>query len=311
MTLVQTLSLDNIHVGGTPLRRFTCLEPNPGTRLFAKLEWMQAGCSVKARPAMAILRAAIVSKAWKPGMRFVDATSGNTGIAYAEFCSRADLPLTLFLPANASEERKATLRRLGAEVVLTSAMEGTDGAQQAAAERAAQAPDQYLYLDQYSNDANWQAHYATTGPEILEQTAGSVTHFVAGLGTTGTFTGASRRLRDSEPQLGKRVQLVALQPETSLHGMEGWKHLETAHVPAIYDAALPDAILPVSTEAAYAMIARVHREMGLRLSPSAAANLAGTVAAAERFGPGTYVTILADDHTKYSALYQRLNIPFS
>ena len=138
-----------------------------------------------------------------------------------------------------------------------------------------------------------------------------MTHFVAGLGTTGTFTGTGRRLRDSEPQLGRRVELIALQPETSLHGMEGWKHLETAHVPAIYDAALPDAILPVSTEAAYGMIARVHREMGLRLSPSAAANLAGTAAAAERFGPGTYVTVLADDHTKYSALYHRLNIPFS
>ena len=131
------------------------------------------------------------------------------------------------------------------------------------------------------------------------------------MGTTGTFTGTGRRLRDSEAALGRRVELIALQPETSLHGMEGWKHLETAHAPSIYDPTLPDAILPVSTETSYAMIVRVYREMGLRLSPSAAANLAGTVAAAERFGPGTYVTILADDHTKYSALYQRLNIPFS
>ena len=311
MTLVQTLSLDEIRVGGTPLQRFACLEPSPGTRIFAKLEWMQFGGSVKARPAMAILRDAMASGAWRPGMRLVDATSGNTGIAYAQCCHQAGLPLTLFLPANASEERKATLRRLGVELVLTDAMEGTDGAQQAASERAAQDPNDYLYLDQYSNDANWQAHYSTTGPEIIVQTDGALTHFVAGLGTTGTFTGTGRRLRDSEATLGRRVELIALQPETSLHGMEGWKHLETAHVPSIYDPTLPDAILPVSTEASYAMIARVYREMGLRLSPSAAANLAGTVAAAERFGPGTYVTILADDHTKYSALYQRLNIPFS
>ena len=311
MTLAQANSLQSIQVGNTPLQRFACLEPAPGVRMYAKLEWQQLGGSVKARPAMAILRHAVAAGRWRPGMRFVDATSGNTGIAYAEFCSRAGLPLTLFLPANASEERKTTLRRLGVELVLTDAMEGTDGAQRAAAERAAQSPDAYVYLDQYSNDANWQAHYATTGPEILEQTAGTVTHFVAGLGTTGTFTGTGRRLRDSEPQLGRRVELIALQPETSLHGMEGWKHLETAHVPAIYDAALPDAILPVSTEAAYGMIARVHREMGLRLSPSAAANLAGTAAAAERYGPGTYVTVLADDYTNYSALYHRLNIPFS
>ncbi|MGB1123155.1 MAG: PLP-dependent cysteine synthase family protein [Flavobacteriales bacterium] len=311
MTLAQTLSLDDIHVGGTPLWRFNCLEASTDIRIYAKLEWMQFGGSVKARPAMAILRDAVASDAWKPGMRMVDATSGNTGIAYAECCRRAGLPLTLFLPANASQERKAKLRRLGVELVLTDAMEGTDGAQQAAAERASQYPNDYLYLDQYSNDANWKAHYDSTAPEILEQTDGALTHFVAGLGTTGTFTGTGRRLRDSEPALGRRVQLVALQPETSLHGMEGWKHLETAHVPSIYDASLPDAILPVSTESAYAMIQRIYRQMSLRLSPSGAANLAGTVAAAERFGPGTYVTILADDHTKYSALYKRLNIPFS
>lgn len=311
MTLAQDLSLDEIRVGNTPMQRFACLEPNPGTQILAKLEWLQFGGSVKARPAMAILREAVASDAWRRGMRLVDATSGNTGIAYAQCCHQTGLPLTLFLPANASEERKTTLRRLDVELVLTDAMEGTDGAQRAAAERAAQSPGAYLYLDQYSNDANWQAHYSTTGPEIIEQTDGALTHFVAGLGTTGTFTGTGRRLRDSEAALGRRVELIALQPETSLHGMEGWKHLETAHVPSIFDPTLPDAILPVSTEASYAMIARVYREMGLRLSPSAAANLAGTVAAAERFGPGTYVTILADDHTKYSALYQRLNIPFS
>ena len=311
MTLAQANSLQSIQVGNTPLRRFACLEPAADIRIYAKLEWQQLGGSVKARPAMAILRHAVAAGRWQPGMRFVDATSGNTGIAYAEFCGRAGLPLTLFLPANASEERKAMLRRLGVELVLTDAMEGTDGAQRAAAERAAQSPDAHVYLDQYSNDANWQAHYSTTGPEIIEQTDGALTHFVAGLGTTGTFTGTGRRLRDSEAALGRRVELIALQPETSLHGMEGWKHLETAHVPSIYDPTLADAILPVSTEASYAMIARVYREMGLRLSPSAAANLVGTVAAAERFGPGTYVTILADDHTKYSALYQRLNIPFS
>ena len=205
MTLAQTLSLDDIHVGGTPLWRFNCLEASTDIRIYAKLEWMQFGGSVKARPAMAILRDAVASDAWKPGMRFVDATSGNTGIAYAECCHRAGLPLTLFLPANASQERKTQLQQLGVELVLTDAMEGTDGAQQAAAERAAQCPNDYVYLDQYSNDANWKAHYDSTAPEILEQTDGALTHFVAGLGTTGTFTGTGRRLRDSEPSLGRRI----------------------------------------------------------------------------------------------------------
>ncbi len=291
----------------------TFLEPTQGVEIHAKLEWHQLGGSVKARPAFRILKEAIASGRWRSGMRMLDATSGNTGIAYAAFCQAAGVPLTLCLPANASEERKAVLAKLGAHVILTNPLEGTDGAQEEARRLAQDNPRKYLYLDQYSNPENWRAHYETTAEEIIQQTAGRVTHFVAGLGTTGTFTGTGRRLADHRP-FGRRlkhVERIALQPETALHGLEGWKHLETAHVPPICDLKVADAIETVSTEASYAMIRRVHAETGLRISPSAAANLAGTLAAAETRGPGVYVTVCADDATKYGEVYKRLNLPQS
>ena len=299
--------------GATPLRRMSFLEPSPGIEIHAKLEWQQLGGSVKARPAFRILKEAIANGRWKPGMHMLDATSGNTGIAYATFCQAAGIPLTLCMPENASKERKAVLAQLGAQIILTSPFDGTDGAQAEARKLAARQPWKYAYLDQYSNPENWRAHYETTAEEIIQQTDGRITHFVAGLGTTGTFTGTGRRLAEHQPsrRRSKRVTRIALQPETALHGLEGWKHLETAHVPDIYDPQVADAMEAVSTEASYGMIRRVFLETGMRISPSAAANLAGTLATAEKRGPGVYVTICADDATKYSEVYNRLNIPFS
>lgn len=298
-------------VGRTPLRRMSFLEPNEGIEIHAKLEWQQLGGSVKSRPAFRILKQAIASGQWRSGMHMLDATSGNTGIAYATFCQAAGIPLTLCLPENASQERKDLLAKLGAEIILTSPFEGTDGAQEEAQRLVRTQPWKYVYLDQYSNPENWRAHSETTAEEIWEQTEGRITHFVAGLGTTGTFVGTSRRLTElsSIARRGQDIIKISLQPETALHGLEGWKHLETAHIPGIYDAEIPDEQQRVSTEASYAMIRRVFLECKLRLSPSAAANLAGTLAIAKKKGPGVYVTILADDASKYSEVYKRLKLP--
>ena len=287
------------HVGSTPLVRLRALEPRPGVEIHAKLEWQQLGGSVKARAAHAILTEVAPHLG---GRRVLDATSGNTGIAYATFCAAAGIPLTLCMPENASPERKRILQWLGAELHLTSPFEATEGAQDAARQLVAADPGRYAYVDQYNNDANWRAHVESTAPEIWAQTAGRITHFVAGLGTTGTFTGTSRGLRTHG-----NVTCVALQPETALHGLEGWKHLETARVPGIYDDSVADAVASVSTESAYAMMQRTARETGLLLSPSAAANVAGAVAVAGELKSGVVVTVLADDASKYHDTLTRLS----
>ena len=287
------------HVGSTPLMRLERLEPRPGVALYAKAEWQQLGGSIKSRAAFAILSAAAAQLG---GRRVLDATSGNTGIAYATFCAAAGIPLTLCMPENASPERKRILEWLGAELVFTSPFEATEGAQDAAREWVRKHPGRCAYLDQYSNEANWKAHVQTTAPEVWDQTQGRITHFIAGLGTTGTFTGTTRGLKSRNAD----VQCIALQPETALHGLEGWKHLETARVPEIFDAGLADATRTVSTESAYAMIRRAAREEGLLLSPSAAANLAGAVALASELESGVVVTVFADDASKYHDTLSRL-----
>ena len=286
-------------VGNTPLLRLRQLEPHPGVEIHAKAEWQQLGGSVKARPAFAMLLAVADELGTR---RILDATSGNTGIAFATFCAAAGLSLTLCMPENASPERKRMLAWLGAEVVLTSPFEGTEGAQDVARDLACKVPERYAYLDQYNNDANWRAHLRSTAPEIWDQTAGRVTHFIAGLGTTGTFTGTTRGLKCRS----EGIRCVALQPETALHGLEGWKHLETARVPGIFAPDSPDELRTVSTEAAYAMMRRAAREEGLLLSPSAAANLAGAVALASELASGVVVTVLADDASKYHETLNRL-----
>jgi cysteine synthase B len=293
-------ALEN-EIGHTPLYRLTRLFQRPGVEIYAKQEWMQLSGSVKARAAYNIIRHAI-EKGYLNGHRtLLDATSGNTGIAYALIAKRLNVPIALCLPENASRERKDILRSLGVNLILTSRFEGTDGAQQVARVLAAKDPDRYYYADQYKNDYNWLAHYHGTAPEIFAELP-HITHFVAGLGTTGTFVGTGRRLRELQPA----IRLISLQPDHALHGLEGWKHLETAVVPKIYDPSVADANEEVSTDEAYALIKEAFHTEGLLLSPSAAANLVGAIRIARQLESGTVVTVLPDNADKYSEVINKL-----
>lgn len=290
------------YVGDTPLFRIKNLSPNPKVEIWAKLEWQQFGGSVKARPAYRIIRDAVRNGQLHAGKILLDATSGNTGIAYAIFASVAGIPLTLCLPENASKERKHLLNMLGTNIIYTPAMETTDGAQRVAKELANTAPEKYFYADQYANPNNWKAHFDTTAPEIWAQTGGRITHFIAGLGTTGTFTGTGRKLNMLNPD----IERIALQPETALHGLEGWKHLETAHTPAIFDRGIVDRWESIDTGSAYAFMKKAAEHEGLLLSPSAAANLAGAVNLAKQIDEGVIVTVFADDATKYGEVVNQV-----
>jgi len=288
-------------IGHTPLHPITRLFQKKNVQIYAKLEWMQLSGSVKARAAYNIIRNAVQQGQLTPGRILLDATSGNTGIAYAHIASQLNIPVALCLPENASRERKEILESLGVRLILTSRFEGTDGAQQVAQALAAEDPEGYFYADQYKNENNWKAHYHTTAPEIFKELPG-ITHFIAGLGTTGTFVGTGRRLRELKPD----IQLISLQPDFALHGLEGWKHLETAIVPAIYDPGVADENHEVSTEEAHEIIKSAYRLEGLRLSPSSAANLAGAIKVAEQLEEGIIVTVLPDNADKYSEITQKL-----
>jgi cysteine synthase B len=288
-------------VGHTPLHQLTGIFNKPGVSIYAKQEWQQLSGSVKCRAAYSIIRTAIENGMLSGNKILLDATSGNTGIAYAAICEKLEIPLTLCLPENASKERKEILQSLGANLILTSRFEGTDGAQDTARELAEKFPEKYYYADQYKNDANWKAHYFGTALEIFEALPG-ITHFVTGLGTTGTFVGTGRRLKELNPS----IQLTALHPDRPLHGLEGWKHLETALVPGIYDSMVADENLEVSTEEAYEMIKAAARHEGLLLSPSSAANLVGAIKVAEKLKTGTVVTMLPDNADKYSEVIKNL-----
>jgi cysteine synthase B len=284
-------------IGQTPLLRLDGIGadlPEPVT-LCAKAEYLNPGGSVKDRPARRMILDGLRSGAFGQEQTLIDATSGNTGIAYAMIGAALDLDVTLALPENASEERKQTLRAYGADLILTDPTGGTDEAQRKVKALVDANPDRYFYPDQYSNDANWQAHYDGTGPEIWEQTGGEVTHFVTGLGTTGTFTGVVRRLKEQDASL----TAVALQPDTPLHGLEGLKHLDTAIVPGIYDADLVDEHRSCTTEAALEMTRRLSRTEGLLVGPSAGANVAAALQVARSLDAGTVVTILCDTGTRY------------
>jgi cysteine synthase B len=286
-------------IGNTPLLRLERVGREfPNVEFGAKAEWFNAGGSVKDRPALSMLQAGLVSGTLRPGKTIIDATSGNTGIAYAMIAAALGYPVKLCLPDSASHERKRILAAFGAELVITPGDEGTDGAIRKVHEIAASDPEKYFYPDQYSNPANWQAHYRTTANEIWEQTAGRITHFVAGLGTSGTFVGTTRRLKELNPG----IRCVSLQPDASFHGLEGWKHMPTAIRPAIYDDTIADENLTVSTEDAYRMVKQLAREEGLLVSPSAAAALLGSFQVAARI-PKTenavIVTIFADSASKY------------
>jgi cysteine synthase B len=297
----EKLAVLQSQVGNTPLVELRHVFRKKGVSLFAKQEWMQLSGSVKARAAYAIFRDALRKGQLGPGKALLDATSGNTGIAYAHIGKSVGIPVTLCLPENASAERKEILKSLGVELILTSRFEGTDGAQEVARDLARDNPGLYFYADQYKNANNWKAHYNGTGTEIINALPG-ITHFVAGLGTTGTFIGTGRRLKEYNPA----IQLISLQPDSALHGMEGWKHLETALVPEIYDPSVADENLEVSTEEAYHFIKLAKEKEGLELSPSAAANLAGAIRVASRLEQGTVVTVLPDNGDKYSDVLKKI-----
>src|SRR5438270_3765202 len=287
-------------IGNTPMLRLERIAADfPGIQILAKAEWHNPGGSVKDRAALAIVRAAEREGLLSSGKSLLDATSGNTGIAYAMLGAARGFPVTLCVPANVSEERKRILRAYGANVIWTDAAEGSDGAIRHAQTLAEAEPDKYIYVDQYSNEANWRAHYESTAEEIWRQTEGRVTHFIATLGTSGTFVGTTRRLKKLNP----KIQCISLQPDSPFHGLEGLKHMASAIVPTIYDSKLADRDLGISTEAAYAMVRRVAREEGLLVGISSGAAMVGCLQIAgelhRKKQEAVIVTVFADSGDKY------------
>jgi len=287
-------------VGRTPLLRLGRIErATPGVELYAKAEWYNPGGSVKDRAAARMIAEGERTGALTPEKILLDATSGNTGIAYAVIARVRGYRVRLCVPANVTPERRRILEALGADLVLTDALEGSDGAIREARRLYAEAPDRYFYPDQYRNEANWRAHYDTTGPEILRQTRGRLTHFVAGLGTSGTFVGVGRRLRAFGRRRGRAITLVSVQPDAAFHGIEGLKHMASALVPEIYDPQLADLDIGVSTEEAHDAVRRLAREEGLLVGLSSGAALAACLRLAREIRRGVVVTIFPDSGLKY------------
>jgi cysteine synthase B len=281
-------------VGNTPLLELPAWGP-PGVRILGKAEHLNPGGSVKDRAALRIVRDAEAAGHLRKGKVILDASSGNTGIAYAMLGAARGYGVEICLPRNAGAERKRLLSAYGASVVETNPLEGQDGAVREARRRAAQDPARYYYADQYNNPANWKAHYDTTGPEIWRQTGGRITHWVAALGTTGTFTGTARRLR----ALDQGLTCVAVQPDAAFHGLEGVKHLPSSTVPGIFDPGLVNQTLEVGTEEAQAMARRLAREAGILVGVSAGANVAAAVRLARGLEEGVVVTVLCDGGDRY------------
>jgi S-sulfo-L-cysteine synthase (O-acetyl-L-serine-dependent) len=283
-------------IGRTPLVRLRLFErETPGVELYAKAEWQNPGGSVKDRAAARMILEGEASGRLTHDKTILDATSGNTGIAYAMVGAARGYKVKLCVPENASPERKLILRALGAELVLTNPLESTDGAIREARRLVASDPDRYFYPDQYNNDGNWRAHYDTTAPEIIEQTGGRITHFVAGLGTSGTFVGTARRLKKFNPA----IKVISFQPDSPFHGLEGLKHMESAIVPGIFDPTLADEDLRIGTERAYRMVRRLARQEGLLAGISSGAAVAAMLDVAQRVTEGIVVTIFPDGAEKY------------
>ena len=286
-------------VGNTPLLRLERVARDlPNIQLLGKAEWMNPGGSVKDRAASNIVAEARPAGRLGPGRILLDSTSGNTGIAYAMIGAAQGFPVTLCMPENVSPERKHILRAYGANIIYTDPADGSDGAIRKARELYAAEPEKYFYADQYSNDANWRAHYLGTANEIWQQTEGRITHLVAMLGTSGTFVGTARRLKELNPQ----IRCISIQPDSAFHGIEGAKHMATAIVPKIYDASLADEDIGISTEDAHAMVRRLAREEGLLVGISAGAAVVGCLQVARSLGKNeqaVFVTILPDSGDKY------------
>jgi S-sulfo-L-cysteine synthase (O-acetyl-L-serine-dependent) len=299
--MTEKLAALRLQIGNTPMTSFPNIFQRENVFIYAKKEWEQLSGSVKARAAFAIFKDSIEKKQLYPGKILLDATSGNTGIAYARIGKILGIPVALCLPENASAERKEILRKLGVDLILTSKYEGTDGAQDVAKSMVEKSPGLYFYADQYKNENNWKAHYEGTAVEILRDVP-LVTHFVTGLGTTGSFVGTSKRLKAENPL----IRVISLEPDNPLHGLEGWKHLETAIIPGIYDPSTADENLEISTEEAYEMIIEVKEKEGLLISPSSAANLVGAIRVASKLTKGNVVTLLPDNGDKYGELNKKL-----
>jgi cysteine synthase B len=285
-------------IGNTPLLRLSRIARDlPGVEIFGKAEWYNPGGSVKDRAASRIVAEAKAAGRLRSGIALLDSTSGNTGIAYAMIGAADNFPVTLCMPENVSPERKRILHAYGATIIYTDPGEGSDGAIQAARGLYAEQPDRYFYADQYSNAANWQAHYHGTANEIWQQTEGRITHFVSMLGTSGTFVGTTRRLKELNP----KIRCISLQPDSPFHGIEGAKHMASAIVPRIYDPSLADEDVGIGTEDAHAMTVRLAREEGLLVGISAGAAVVGCMQLAGRLNgePAVFVTILPDSGDKY------------
>jgi cysteine synthase B len=284
-------------IGNTPLLKLGNITAGlqKGVEVYAKAEWFNPGGSVKDRPALSMIRDGERRGLLEPGRTILDATSGNTGIAYAWIGAARGYKVKLALPQNASDERKRILRTYGAELVLTSPLEGSDGAIREAQRLYAENPELYFYPDQYNNPANWRAHYESTAEAIWEQTEGRITHFVAGLGTSGTFVGTSRRLKELNPD----VKVISFQPDSPFHGLEGLKHMPSAIVPGIYDPDLADENLEISTEAAHRYARKLGKEEGLLVGVSAGAALVAALKVAEQLSTGVVVTVFPDSGDKY------------
>jgi len=284
-------------VGNTPLIRLERVTAHLPTavEVFGKAEWHNPSGSVKDRAAAEILRQALEAGNLANGRTLLDSSSGNMGIAYATLGAALGVSIRLVVPGNINPIRKQLLQALGVELTISDPLEGSDGARELAAELAAQHPERYFYADQYSNPANWLAHYRTTGPEIVRDTEGGLSHFVAGLGTTGTLMGTGRWIKEQIPN----ASIVGFQPNSPLNGLEGLKHLPTSRVPEIYDPSLPDEILEISTEQAHAMARRLAREEGLLVGASAAAAAVAALEVAERLSAGTVVALFPDSGLKY------------
>jgi cysteine synthase B len=286
------------YIGNTPLIRLRNVARNlpPGVEVLVKAEHLNPGGSVKDRAALAMILAGEKSGRLRPGQTILDATSGNTGIAYGMIGAARGYPVTICLPKNASPQRKQILRSYGVELIETDPLQATDGAQLVALELSASQPEKYFYPDQYNNPANWRAHYESTAPEIWEQTAGRITHFIAGLGTSGTFVGTSRRLKELNPA----IRVISMQPDSPFHGLEGLKHMATALVPGIYDPQLADESVEVATEAGQQMAGRLVREEGLLVGASSGANVFAALRLAQSLPEGSVVvTILCDGGERY------------
>jgi cysteine synthase B len=301
LVLSRSKNLDGIEllkaVGNTPLLPLNRLKRNYPTdvNVLGKAEWFNPGGSVKDRPAINIIRSAVFEGKILPGMRLLDSTSGNMGIAYATFGAAMDIPVTLAMPANASKERIAILKALGAEIVLTDPLEGSDGAMLEVRKIAKENPDLYYYANQYNNPANWQSHYKTTGPEIFMQTKGKITHFVVGLGTSGTMVGVAKYLKEMNPN----IKIVAVQPNSSFHGIEGLKHIPTSIKTVINSLYTPDQTIEISTERAYEMVACLAREEGYFVGISSGAAAVAAIDLASTIDSGTIVTVFPDAGYKY------------